>query len=71
MAGRKKDPVWLHFDETKEGKWLRAKCKSCGKELSAIVARMKIHWDQCATFSSQDLLPGKIVLVNIEIKMPV
>ncbi|XP_063222783.1 uncharacterized protein LOC134531131 [Bacillus rossius redtenbacheri] len=49
MAGRKKDPIWIHFVEepTLSGKGLKATCKSCGKQLMGLVARMKKHIETC------------------------
>lgn len=44
-GGRRKDLVWLHFDEVKNNqrKGCRAKCKKCKKEMEGQVARMKKH----------------------------
>lgn len=49
LAGRKKDAVWFYFDEKKSacGRFNKAACKSCNKELMGIVARMKRHLETC------------------------
>lgn len=49
MAGRKKDAVWVNFEEKKSasGKFNKAVCKCCKKELMGIVARMKKHLETC------------------------
>lgn len=45
-VGRKRDSIWLYFDEVPQatkrlGK--RAKCKTCGAEMEGQVGRMKNH----------------------------
>ena len=50
MSGRKRDLVWLYYDELKnEGgrKGHRAKCKKCGHELEGQVSRLKKHIEKC------------------------
>lgn len=51
MSGRKKDAVWIYFDEKKSasGKFNKAVCKRCNKELMGLVARMKQHLETCVT----------------------
>lgn len=51
MSGRKKDVVWAHFNEKKSacGKFNKAVCKNCKKELMGLVARMKKHLETCTT----------------------
>ena len=42
-TGRKKDPIWLYFDEgaTVLEQGIKAKCKICEKAMMELVARMK------------------------------
>jgi len=49
MSGRKQDCVWVYFDKIKVvGKaGCQATCKTCGKEIQGLVARMKQHYDSC------------------------
>lgn len=51
MSGRKKDAVWVYYNEKKSasGKFNKAVCKRCNKELMGLVARMKKHLETCAT----------------------
>ena len=51
MSGRKKDAVWVYFNEKKSdcGKFNKAVCKHCNKELMGLVARMKKHLETCVT----------------------
>lgn len=51
MSGRKKDAVWVYFDAKKSacGKFNKAVCKRCKKELMGLVARMKKHLETCVT----------------------
>lgn len=81
-TGRKRDIVWLSFDEIKNEsrKGIRAKCKLCDKELEGQVSRMKIHLSQC-TIRCEDT--GKFVYCihltqqyitlqkKIKVKMPI
>jgi uncharacterized protein YuzB (UPF0349 family) len=57
-AGRKKDPVWVYFDEEKtstdKGVRIKAKCKSCGKQLQGLVARLKDHKGKCISGHIED-----------------
>lgn len=64
MAGRKKDSIWLFFSEleTVSGKGLKAKCKTCGKEMMGLVSRMKKHKELCRNLSDDDdssIIPQK------------
>lgn len=56
MTGRKRDIVWLSFDEIKKEsrKGVRAKCKKCGYELEGQVIRMKNHLSKCAQPGAED-----------------
>lgn len=47
--GRRKDLVWLYFNEVKNDKrkGCRARCKNCNKEMEGQVARMKKHIETC------------------------
>lgn len=49
-SGRKKDPIWYYFNEKFEvgKKGRRAICKTCGKEMQGLVARLKSHYSICA-----------------------
>lgn len=49
MAGRKKDNIWIYFNEenTISGKGVKAKCKNCGTIMMGLVARMKKHVNKC------------------------
>lgn len=48
-GGRKRDVVWLSFNEIKleSRKGIRAECKSCKKELEGQVVRMRSHLLKC------------------------
>lgn len=50
MPGRKQDSVWIYFEKSvsvgKTG--CRAKCKTCGKEMQGLVARLKQHYQECS-----------------------
>lgn len=52
MAGRKLDNIWIHYNKinlnTSSGTSLKAECKKCRYQLSALVARMKRHHEKCA-----------------------
>lgn len=56
MAGRKKDDIWIYFNEepTFSGKGVKAKCKNCGKVIMGIVARLKKHVEQCLSYDKKD-----------------
>lgn len=46
--GRKKDPIWIYFEEmgAELGKTCqRVRCKTCKKPVQKLVARMKTHYD--------------------------
>lgn len=64
-SGRKKDEVWLKFEkvstENQNLKTDRVKCKQCGQELIALVARMKKH--VCQPSSSS--VDGKLLYLPI------
>lgn len=48
-SGRKKDPIWIFYDElpVRLGiKGIRAKCKTCEKEIQGIVSRLKKHREE-------------------------
>lgn len=49
MSGRKRDPVWINFNEssTASGKGLKAQCKKCGKAMMGLVSRMRAHTSVC------------------------
>lgn len=49
-TGRRKDMVWLNFEEVKSDirKGCRAKCKKCKKEMEGQVIRMKKHVETCS-----------------------
>lgn len=49
MSGRKKDPVWMNFNEIKseKRKGLRALCKICNVEIEGHVNRLKKHMEKC------------------------
>lgn len=48
MTGRRKHPVWIHFDEmNSEGKSKRAVCKDCKLSIVALVERMIKHKISC------------------------
>lgn len=51
MSGRKQDPVWAHFNKKKSacGKFNKAVCKQCKKELMGLIVRMKKHLETCTT----------------------
>lgn len=53
-SGRRKDLVWLYFNEVKNDnrKGCRAKCKKCNKEMEGQVARMKKHVENCSNHHS-------------------
>ena len=56
--GRKNDPIWRFYNETKKsknsGKW--AVCKSCSIEMQGIPERMKHHHNVCNSNMS-NILP--------------
>lgn len=69
MSGRKRDIVWLSFDEIKNEsrKGTRAKCKKCGYELEGQPARLKNHLNKCKYSSlkrSCEDNPGKLLFFN-------
>ena len=45
MSGRKQDSIWLYFDRANSS--TKATCKTCGKLMHGIVARMKQHKLHC------------------------
>lgn len=50
MTGRKKDPIWVYFDNcAKESGKLceRVLCKKCKAPVQKLVARMKAHISVC------------------------
>ncbi|CAG7785743.1 unnamed protein product, partial [Allacma fusca] len=49
MAGRKRDIIWLKFQEvgTDNRKGKRAKCNDCGIEMEGLIKRMKKHLEKC------------------------
>lgn len=49
-GGRRKDLIWLYFDEVKNDKrkGCRAKCKKCKQEMEGQVLRMKKHVGTCS-----------------------
>lgn len=50
MTGRRKHPIWIHFDEkTEEGKTKRAICKDCKLSIVALVERMIKHKVLCTS----------------------
>lgn len=59
-TGRKKDSIWNHFVQREvPGKTgFRAECKKCKKEIVGLVARMKIHFDSCASGGAVDYQDG-------------
>ena len=56
MAGRKQDPIWIHFDrfEIPGLSGWKAKCTLCQKEMQGVVNRLKQHYAVCSS-NSQDL----------------
>jgi hypothetical protein len=57
MPGRKRDSVWLNFDEVKieSRKGKRAKCKECGGEMEGLTQRMRKHLEQkCPSFDPME-----------------
>ena len=56
MAGRKQDPIWIHFDrfETPGISGWKAKCTLGQKEMQGVVNRLKQHYAICSS-NSQDL----------------
>ena len=56
MAGRKQDPIRIHFDrfETPGISVWKAKCTLCQKEMQGVVNRLKQHYAICSS-NSQDL----------------
>lgn len=47
MSGRKRDSVWQYFNARKGEKSIRVTCKTCGKDMQGLVARMKSHLSKC------------------------
>jgi len=55
MTGRRKHPVWTHFDEiTSVGKSKRAMCKDCKLSIVALVERMIKHKIACTPLLSEN-----------------
>lgn len=57
MTGRKRDLVWLYFDELPnkgDRKGHRAKCKKCEKILEGQVSRLKKHLEKCKGGTNTD-----------------
>lgn len=57
MAGRKLDPIWIHFEKVKKVPGVpvsRAKCKKCSKELQGLTARLKAHYEKCQQTDEQE-----------------
>ncbi|XP_042908365.1 uncharacterized protein [Parasteatoda tepidariorum] len=48
-AGRKKDPIWVYYNEKIElgKKGSKAICNLCQKEMQGLVSRMKMHHEVC------------------------
>lgn len=69
MAGRKKDAVWVYFDELPKDtgvKTLKAKCKSCKKVIVGLVARMKKQKANCGIDDLSDKDDDECVVVSTE-----
>lgn len=49
-SGRKKDPIWNYYNEKTDGKWTKAECKQCSKQMQGLVDRMKKHLKICPKF---------------------
>jgi len=50
VTGRRKDAIWNYFIELEPDdnhKIRRAQCKQCDEPVSALVARMRTHWEKC------------------------
>jgi len=55
MTGRRKHPVWTHFDEiTSIGKSKRAVCKDCKLSIVALVERMIKHKIACTPLVNEN-----------------
>ncbi|KAF0746742.1 BED-type domain-containing protein [Aphis craccivora] len=47
FTGRKRDAIWKYFTEVKtDSKTLKVKCVNCQTQMSALVARMKTHFNK-------------------------
>ncbi|XP_069593638.1 uncharacterized protein [Ranitomeya imitator] len=59
MAGRKRDPIWVHFVEMPAAdlgkKGARAKCKYCQKDIQGLVCRLKSHYENCNQKGNEDV----------------
>ena len=78
-GGRKQDCIWMEFERSfiPGIAGVKAKCKSCSKEMTGIVSRMKKHIVQCKDLNDQALLPSKFSLKSLvssitppEVKLP-
>lgn len=49
MSGRKRDPIWIYFEQCNKQipTNKKAVCKACGKTLQAMVSRMQKHKSSC------------------------
>ena len=67
-GGRKQDCIWMEFERSfiPGIAGVKAKCKSCSKEMMGIVSRMKKHIVQCKDLNDQALLPSKFSLKSIK-----
>ncbi|XP_073446747.1 uncharacterized protein [Dendrobates tinctorius] len=58
-AGRKRDPIWVHFVEMPAAdlgkKGARAKCKYCQKDIQGLVCRLKSHYENCNQKGNEDV----------------
>ncbi|XP_055845077.1 uncharacterized protein LOC129911335 [Episyrphus balteatus] len=61
MTGRKKDPIWTHYNEIHDvnKKGSRAVCKACNKEIQGIPQRLKEHFKSCCAHVQS---PGSSIL---------
>lgn len=66
-GGRNRDPVWEHFFLIEEGGKKVAKCKTCGRQQSNKVGRMKDHYKVCSA-SSGPISPNSEVRWRNEMK---
>ncbi|KAJ8884582.1 hypothetical protein PR048_016439 [Dryococelus australis] len=68
MAGRKKDPIWIHFVEepTLSGKSLKATCKSCGKFESYLQVMWKLPASHVESLKATCKSCGKQLMVLVE-----
>lgn len=62
-SGRKKDPIWINFEELPVRPGVsgsRAVCKKCRKEIQGIVARLKKHLSDCYSESDDVSINSKL-----------